>query len=376
MLKRILNKIIYLHDIKAHFKPFKAYLNWLRANIEMAFHVEQIYARPLRLIIDATNVCILKCPFCPTGMKEHDRKPGYADINMLTRLFAELGDYLFFIDFFNWGEPFLNKEVLFHWLQQASLKKIITSVSTNLNVKLSDSDIDCIITSGLNNLSISLDGASEQTYSIYRRNGNFQLVLDNIRRIVEAKRQKNSTSPWITWQFLVFGFNEHEMSKASVMAREIGVNEIKFMPPFVKLDLKDGIQWLPKNSLFQKEAYTSKKTEPPQRCDWHYLSAAINWDGTVAPCCAVYKTKDDFGTIGPNGEHSYMKVINNEKYRAIRRFYAKGKKEKSGLICEECPLSEIMTLGVNCNRSIFSTTVLQIFRLVLKPFIKSRTTKE
>ena len=370
MLKKFLKKIMYINDIQARFKPPKAYLNWIAANIEMFFHVEHVRAKPLRLVIDATNVCILKCPFCPTGIKDHDRKPGFAPKNMLTKLFSEVGDHLFFIDFFNWGEPLLNKEVLFHWLRQAHAKKIISSVSTNLNVQLSDSDIESLIDSGLNILSVSLDGASEQTYAIYRRNGNFQLVIDNLKRIIEAKRKKNMTRPWISWQFLVFGFNEHEMEKAGSMAKEIGVDEIKFMPPFVELNTEDGIQWLPKNPSFQKKAYTAKKTETPGRCDWHYLSAAINWDGTVTPCCAVYKIKDDFGTIGPRGEHSYMQVINNEKYEAIRRFYAQGKKEGAGgLVCEKCPLPEIMTMGKILNKTIFVFTVLQLFRSIFRPFI-------
>lgn len=369
MIKSLLKKIIYINGIRARLKPPKAYLNWINANIEMIFHVVHISAKPLRLVIDPTNVCILKCPFCPTGTKDHDRKAGYAQKNMLTKLFAEIGDYLFFIDFFNWGEPLLNKDVLFHWIRQAHAKKITSSVSTNLNVQLSDSDIESLITSGLNILSVSLDGASERTYSIYRRNGNFQLVIDNLKRIIEAKRKKNMTSPWITWQFLVFGFNEHEMEKAQSMAREIGVDEIKFMPPFVELNKEDGIQWLPKNQSFQKKAYTSKKTALPARCDWHYLSAAINWDGTVTPCCALYKTKDDFGAIGSNGEYSYMQAINNEKYASIRGFYARGKKEGAGLVCEKCPLSEIMTMGKILNRTIFIFTALQLLGPILKPLI-------
>jgi MoaA/NifB/PqqE/SkfB family radical SAM enzyme len=335
----------------------------------MRLRLEKIHAKPLKLVIENTNTCMLRCPFCPTGTHQHDRSPGRARRELITNLLAEAGEYLFFIEFFNWGEPLLHKEVLFDWVRQASEKKIVTSVSTNLNMRLSDADIEALIESGLNKLNVSLDGATRETYATYRQNGDFSLALDNVKRIIDMRRKKNMTRPWVVWQFLVFGFNEHERAAASAMAAEIGVDEISFIPPFVDMAAQDGVAWMPKDPAFVKNRYRPGKQRTAPRCDWHYLSATINWDGGVAPCCALYKTKDDFGTIGEFGEQSFGTVVNNEKYTAVRRFFACGGTGGTGLVCEQCPLPEIMTMGKALNRSIFSLVIFQMLGLLLRPFL-------
>ena len=58
-----------------HFKGLRAYANWLLSNYEIMVGASQIKARPLKLTFDATNVCQLRCPLCPTGLPE-DLTPG------------------------------------------------------------------------------------------------------------------------------------------------------------------------------------------------------------------------------------------------------------------------------------------------------------
>ena len=78
---------------------------------------------------------------------------------------------------------------------------------------------------------MSLDGASGETYETYRRRGKFDLVCDNLRRIVLEKQRLGQTYPLTTWQFLVFRFNEHEQEKARAMVAEMGVDRIEFRAP-------------------------------------------------------------------------------------------------------------------------------------------------
>ena len=73
-----------------------------------------------------------------------------------------------------------------------------------MNIKLSYEDACKIIDSGLNKFIASIDGVSQQSYEIYRKNGKFSLVLDNIKLLAEAKRKLNSKTPHMHWQFLVF----------------------------------------------------------------------------------------------------------------------------------------------------------------------------
>jgi MoaA/NifB/PqqE/SkfB family radical SAM enzyme len=346
-------------------KPLRAYSNWLRSNFELLAGTSRIGAKPLKLTVDATNVCQLRCPLCPTGLQIHDRTNGHADLNMLRKLLDEVGDYVFFIDFFNWGEPLLNTHIE-DFVALANARKVLCTISTNLSLPLSDERIERLVKSGLREIIVSLDGASQETYENYRRRGDFDLVCKNMRRIVETKRRLKQSFPLVTWQFLVFAFNEHEVAKAQQMATEMGVDRILIRPAYLDTERfplepseKSTIQnWKPKDPLYQIESFMDEKPKHHSRCGWHYTSTAINWDGTVAPCCTLFEKRDDFGTLDKN--HSYMDVVNNESFRAVRERFAGKRKEAVDLVCEHCPTPSIMDYNRFLNRQIVLFTAVGI----------------
>jgi len=365
-------------------KPPKAYWNWIRANYEMGAQTSHIKARPLRLTIDATNACQLSCPICPTGLNAQDRPIGHLDQELFQSLLEEVGDFVFFIDFFNWGEPLVSNKIE-EYVKVANRKKIWTTISTNLSLPLSDQRIQKIIESGLSELIVSADGASPETYAMYRRGGNFELVMQNMQRFVKMKKQLSKRNPLITWRFLVFRFNEDEIEKASNLANELGVDQIVFAPPYV--DNKRFPDWIPKNSKFQRPQYRAEPTsleggtvessgsiqEPSRnehrnRCDWHYVSAAINPDGSIAPCCALFSKKDDFASFTGKDGGGYMAVVNNEKYRTVRDRFAGRINQPVDLVCEHCPTPEIMDYGKYSNGMIRILTIVQCFEAI-KRFI-------
>ena len=66
----------------------------------------------------------------------------------------------------------------------------------------------------LRSMTCSIDGASNETYKTYRVKGNFETVIENIRKINFFKQKYQSEYPRLTWQFIVFGHNEHEIPLA------------------------------------------------------------------------------------------------------------------------------------------------------------------
>jgi MoaA/NifB/PqqE/SkfB family radical SAM enzyme len=357
-------------------KGVRAYANWIRANYELRVGASVIKARPLKLTLDPTNVCQLRCPLCPTGLEIQDRAKGHARLDMFEHLMDHLGPYLFFIDFFNWGEPLLNTH-LEDFIRLASARKIVCNVSTNLSLPLTDRRIDRLVSSGLHELIVSLDGASADSYATYRRGGKFDLVCGNIRRIVEAKRRRGQTFPLITWQFLVFRFNQQEIDKAWELAADMGVDRVLFRRPFLDVDRyplsRDDKQeiagWAPDDRLFQIEVPSGAATQKTySRCGWHYMSSAINWDGSVAPCCTAFETRDDFGSVGKDGGAAYMDVVNNSAFRAVRERFAGRGKDPVALICEKCPTPEIMNYHRFLNRQVALFTLVAVFEKVTRPF--------
>jgi MoaA/NifB/PqqE/SkfB family radical SAM enzyme len=354
------------------FKPWKAYANWARANYEMWARAGAVRARPLKLTVDPTNICQLRCPLCPTGYQVQDRKRGHANLHVFEHLIQEVGDYLFFIDFFNWGEPLLSPQ-LTDLVALAHDKGITTNVSSNLSLKLSDERIRRIVTSGLSGIVCSIDGTSQETYGTYRRGGKFDLAFGNMRRIIEIRNGLGLRRPVVTWQFLVFRFNQHEREKAARMAREIGTDRLTFLAPYLDQDrfalspedVAQVRQWTTDDPAFNRydathPEYVGQGAKVRDRCDWHYISTAINWDGTVAPCCTVFSKKDDFGRLNYDKGDSYMSIVNNAKFRSVRDQFAGRTSEGKGLVCERCPTPSLMGYASHVNRRIVMLLLTQV----------------
>ena len=69
-------------------------------------------------------------------------------------------------------------------------------------------------------LNMSIDGASQETYSKYRINGQLEKVLKNIERLNHYKKLYGSEYPKLSWQFIIFGHNEHEIPKVKELCKK------------------------------------------------------------------------------------------------------------------------------------------------------------
>ena len=102
------------------------------------------------------------------------------------------------------------------------------------------------------------------------------------------------------------------------------------------------------------------------RCDWHYISTAINIDGAVAPCCSVFEMKNDFGVLGPDEGDRYMEVVNNQRFISVRDRFAGRRKEPTGLVCDDCPTPDVWNFGRRVNRGIAAISLVQPFVATLR----------
>lgn len=382
MLKNVRERYRQLAPIAPPLKPAKAYLNWARANWEMWRRSSVIKAKPLKLTFDPTNICQLRCPLCPTGLGIQDRGKNRARMHIFEHVMDEIGDELFFIDFYNWGEPLLNKN-LEDMIEIASRKGIMSSMSSNLSLPLTDERARRLVSSGLGELICSLDGATQEPYGTYRRRGDFELAVENLRRLVRIKRELGSSRPSIIWRFYVFAFNEHEISRAREMAEEIGVDRFVLGSPYLgdhqfemsEDECDEALSWASSDPRFNRydpahPEYVDpdRPAEVRSRCDWHYVSAAVNPDGGVAPCCAVFKREHDFGRLEEPGDPptvaSYMGVVNNPSFVAIRDRFSGRRKEPTGLVCEECPTPDLMTYGRIMNRQVAFLSLVSLVNAI------------
>ncbi len=173
----------------------------------------KVWGYPLFLTVEAANACNLGCPHCFTGAGDVSRARGRFPLPLYRKLMDELGDYLFGVELHNWGEALLNPEIG-DLIRIASRRGIDTTISTNFSFRFDAARAEALVSSGLTQLGVSLDGACQGTYEEYRVRGNFELALGNVRLMKEAKDKLRSTTPRLIWEYHVFEHNQDEVEAA------------------------------------------------------------------------------------------------------------------------------------------------------------------
>lgn len=223
-------------------------------------------------------------------------------------------------------------------IRYAKNRNIPVCISTNLTI-LDKKMAEDLISTYIDKIFISCDGASPETYSKYRVGGDFDRVISNAAQLVEAKKKLNNHYTRLILLFHVFKHNEHEVEKMKEVARGLGVElRINRMRTDMGKEIfervedsierdKDWIPLSPEHCGFDLEGKENRFT-----CKHLWKTAVINWDGAVLPCCAVYGERYAFGNVF---EEPFASIWNNEKYRSARQEVL-NKREKSPTICHTC----------------------------------------
>ncbi len=307
-------------------------LNLYLQRIEHGFGRTTLWSKPCKLTVEATNICNLRCPACFTGAGEVGRGRSHMSLELFQRLLDELGPYLLEVEFYNWGEPLLAKNI-YPMIEGAARLGISTTVSTNLSVPLTAADAERLVASGLTVLGASIDGARQEAYEKYRVRGSLELVLHNCRLLRDAKRRLGSPTPRLVWEFHSFPHNVQDVPLARTLAAEL------------EMDLVISPGWLIDSDWDGGDVVNFPMQPLPFRCPFLWGSAVVNNDGGVAPCCGTFYREDDCGQLAPDagaaGAQHFASVWNNERFALARRFFTarEGTAEERQHICFDCPMT-------------------------------------
>ncbi len=293
----------------------------------------RIAAYPYAITFETVNGCNLQCPQCLVGMGCLLRQPGLAEIKMFENLIDEVKTYSLILQLHFQGEPFLHPQIM-RFIEKAHQNRVMTIISTNGHF-LTRENCEKLIRSGLDKIIVSVDGVTEQTYAIYRKNGNFKTVTDGIQTLNNVKNELHSCFPLIELQFLVFRHNEHELSLFRPFAYHLGANIATIKTAqFYQID-NDSI--LPPNKL-QLSRYIPQqgkwvfKKRINNRCFMQWATTVITYDGWVVPCCQDKNGKYRFGNVNSN---AFYQIWKSEKNTHFRKKILQGKKQID--ICCNCP---------------------------------------
>jgi MoaA/NifB/PqqE/SkfB family radical SAM enzyme len=187
--------------------------------------------QPSRLYVECTAACNISCfqACCApeTGITR-TRQAGMLDVDLFTRVIDEAGPGLGRVDFFNYGEAFLHKRAveMCEYIK-ATFPHIYLYTSTN-GLALKDEGARRLVRSGIDEVTFSIDGASQETYERYRQRGRFDVALANLRAMADEKRKAGRDLPVINWRYILFTWNDsdEEMRRARELAADAGADRL------------------------------------------------------------------------------------------------------------------------------------------------------
>ena len=287
---------------------------------------------PIAISIEPTTSCNLRCPECPSGLRSFSRPIGMLQPELNTTIIDQLKKELTYITYYFQGEPYLNKDFT-DMVSYATKHNIYSATSTNAHY-LTDENCKKTIESGLSRLIISIDGVKQESYGKYRIGGSLEKVIEGTKNIVKWKKEMGSKTPFIMWQFIVFGHNEGEIEEIRKLSKEVGVDYLALKTAQI-YNFEEGSDLLPKNpkySRYVKQGVAYKiKNGLLNHCWRMWHACAITWDGKVVPCCF---DKDGEYRLGELNSSTFKQIWRSQGYERFRKLILKSRKNID--ICKNC----------------------------------------
>ncbi len=270
-----------------------------------------------RIRISASSLCQLACPACDRHKIETEAIGcGYLTLANFER-FIDAHPTFRRVELSHQGEPFLNPE-LAAIIGHAHKKKVTISIANGANLNtVSDETLEALVKFQVRVLNVSIDGACDETYKIYRRGGDFHRVIEHIEKINAYKARYHSQYPELGWLFILFGHNENEVEAARTLAKKLNMqfhlkfNWSKTYAPLINPDIA-------RREFGAADRWEYRKISDHKRymfsCRQLWSNVQINWDGAVLGCCSN-KTRR-FGNAFTDGLRACLK---SRPYQACLR---------------------------------------------------------
>jgi radical SAM protein with 4Fe4S-binding SPASM domain len=304
-----------------HNVPLKKVKNWLLVESSLLFKPEKPWGWPTHLQVEPTNLCNLQCPLCPVT-EGLNRPKGHMKLDLFQRFIDEVGDYVFLIILWDWGEPFLNPAV-YEMISYAKEKDIKLVSSTNGHIFAKQDQAAKMVRSGLDSIIFAVDGITQETYEGYRKKGDLDTLIQGIQNVVKTKRTLESQTPLINFRFIPMKHNEHELPQLKDFAKSLGVDmlTIKTLNPHCESGQEEDRSFLPQDPFYQRFKYDQegrriRRKRNPCKALWN--DPIIHWDGKISPC--TYDPHDDY-TVGDFASSEFKDIWWGSSLRRMRRLF-------------------------------------------------------
>jgi MoaA/NifB/PqqE/SkfB family radical SAM enzyme len=295
------------------------------ARLELVFHGGRIEVQPNihslnRLYVEPTSRCNLACKTCIRNT--WDEPLGDMDEETFGRIAGGLGRFphLESVMFAGFGEPTVHPRILD---MVRAVKSLGLRAEMTTNATLLDDDlVEGLLDERLDTLWVSLDGTTEESFSVARPGAGLSRVLDNIDRLAR-RNGRDGRRIEIGIAFVVTKTNLDDVKHLDRLARSIGARRIivshvlpyseemekemlclqtltletfTFAPGKTELSLpRIDVNNTTKDTLFSLfqgfENLTfmgNRVAVDARRCRFvHERVSLVRWDGLVSPCMGL-----------------------------------------------------------------------------------------
>ena len=306
---------------------------------------------PTCLYIEVTNRCNLKCVTCIRTFETRE------DAHDLTfEEFREVVDQLSSLEravLHGIGEPMLNRDLP---RMVAYLKARGTYVLFNTNATILTPDWQkSLIESGLDELRVSMDAATEEKYEQIRGLPMLPNLIANLKELHQLKQRLGVSLPRVSLWLVGLKENIHEMPAFFSIAEEVGADEV-YLQRLVyadggpegsvmsrnnslhgsderevdellrfceELSLKHGIAFQASGATDPRQSIEgANDSHPWQACRRPFTLMYMTANGNILPCCiapfAVALHEYPSIILGNVREQSLEEIWHGERYQTFR----------------------------------------------------------
>jgi len=292
------------------------------AVIEWKLHRTRCSSRPFAFRIEPAATCNLRCPLCSTTYRKfYPGEVRVMTLHLFETILKKIQKHAWRITFYMEGEPMMNPR-LFEMIElTAHDRNIFTSFSTNLTL-MREKLLDPMFRSGIDWISVSLDGFRQENYEKYRVNGRVQDVLDGIAMIMAWRRRNRLRYPYVEVNMIdFFHISAEERNDLEKFCAAHEVDEFRVRPEVF--------------GLMGRYDPTIVR-ELPSKCHWPWISMSIDCEGSVYACPIAFEQRVSYGNLANS---SLDEVWNGELYVATRTYLSQKDDVREGLPklpCYDC----------------------------------------
>ena len=242
------------------------------------------------------------------------------------------------------GEPFTHPQIL-DMVRQVRERGLAVTIGSNGFLLDKAMSLE-LVELGVDRLVISLDGVKPETYEDVR-GGMISQVIDNIRGLNEAKRERGSLTPSLGIEFVALKRNIDELAQLSGLASRLGASRVLVSNVLAYTDeMREEILYgyAPRRPFsaaswpVKADAWVMWGILDLPRMHWgaeprcrfvQDRSAVVGWNGQVAPCYALshnysYLTIDGrrkqvaLYSLGDITQQSLLDIWTSEDYCRFR----------------------------------------------------------